>query len=397
MASGDVHLKRVWDVPGRITDRGLSSSNATLVGPPAVAVALAGQGKTRGTAALVNIKLCTNQSIALIKGRDAVLDTRFLFHNLDSRYEELRARSSGGGRAGLSRLILDEIPILLPPVAEQRRIAEILDTIDEAIRETEQVIAKLQQIKQGLLRDLLTWGIDENGELRDPERHPDQFQDTLLGRIPHKWETAPFASFASKSRPFLKTGPFGSSLKGEHWVDRGIPVITIGALGEGEFIESELLFVSDKTAKRLSAYAVVPGEVVFSRVADVGRSVVVPESSSGWIMSSNLMWISLDLDRVEPNYVQLTLSHSSEARGQVRRFVNAGGREVANAAVLKSLRLAWPDREEQEGIVRVALGIVGRVRAERASLDKLVKIKAALSEDLLTGRVRVKLLGEDAA
>ena len=83
-----------------------------------------------------------------------------------------------------------KFPWRLPPLPEQRRIAEILDTLDEAIRKTEQVIAKLQQMKQGLLHDLLTRGIDDNGELRDPDRHPEQFKDSPLGRIPREWEVA---------------------------------------------------------------------------------------------------------------------------------------------------------------------------------------------------------------
>ena len=104
-----------------------------VVDPPAVAIGLAGQGKTRGTAALVNTPVCTSQSIALIKGRTRVLDTGYLFHNLDGRYDELRTRSAGGGRAGLSRGILAKIPIALPDLPEQTRIAAAMDTLDETI------------------------------------------------------------------------------------------------------------------------------------------------------------------------------------------------------------------------------------------------------------------------
>ena len=79
---------------------------------------------------------------------------------------------------------LQQLPVFLPAPAEQRRIARVLDTVDEAIRATEAVIAKLEQVKEGLLHDLLTCGIDDNGELRDPERHFGQFRDSPLGRIP---------------------------------------------------------------------------------------------------------------------------------------------------------------------------------------------------------------------
>ncbi len=75
MSSGEVNKKHIFEVDGRITDAGLAGSNATLVDPPAVAIGLAGQGKTRGTAALVHVRVCTNQSIALIKGKNGSLDT----------------------------------------------------------------------------------------------------------------------------------------------------------------------------------------------------------------------------------------------------------------------------------------------------------------------------------
>ncbi|MBK1616808.1 restriction endonuclease subunit S, partial [Rubrivivax gelatinosus] len=149
MSSGDVHLRRVHDVPGRITAAGLAASNATLVPPPAVAIALAGQGKTRGTAALTLCELSTNQSIALLRGDEERLHTTYLFHNLNRRYEELRARSSGGGRGGLSKGILESLQLELPPLDEQRGITEVLDTLATAIRQTEAIIEKLKQVKQG--------------------------------------------------------------------------------------------------------------------------------------------------------------------------------------------------------------------------------------------------------
>ena len=192
MASGDVHLKVITDVPTRISCLGLKKSNATLVEPPSVAVALAGQGKTRGTAALVLCELCTNQSVALLKGDPGKLDTIYLLHNFAFRYEELRSRSAGGGRAGLSKQLLEQVPIPLPPVPEQTKMAEVLSTVDRAIEETEALIAKQQRIKTGLMQDLLTRGIDEHGNLRSEQFH--EFKDSPLRRIPVEWDPMPFGS-----------------------------------------------------------------------------------------------------------------------------------------------------------------------------------------------------------
>jgi type I restriction enzyme S subunit len=190
--------------------------------------------------------------------------------------------------------------------------------------------------------------------------------------------------------PFIKTGPFGSSLKGEHWTESGVPVVTIGSLGEGEFIKSELLYISEHKAVELAAYKLDVGDLVFSRVADVGRSVVVGVAEEGWVMSSNLMRISLDRSRVVPAFAHMNLVAAASTREQIRRAVNAGGREVANTAILSSLRFAWPPFEEQQRIVEAADAVSARIRAEEAYLAKLKLQKQGLMHDLLTGKVRVK-------
>ena len=82
---------------------------------------------------------------------------------------------------------------------EQSRIATVLDTVDEAIAKTEAVIAKLKQVRTGLLHDLLTCGLDEQGQLRDSIAHPEQFRESPLGRIPMDWDVESIVEFPSYS------------------------------------------------------------------------------------------------------------------------------------------------------------------------------------------------------
>lgn len=79
---------------------------------------------------------------------------------------------------------LKDVQIDLPPIRQQRCIAAVLDTVDAAIRETDAVIAKQEQVKMGLLQDLLTRGLDANRRHRDPACHFEQFQATALGQLP---------------------------------------------------------------------------------------------------------------------------------------------------------------------------------------------------------------------
>ena len=157
MNSGDVHLKRIHDVDGRITQLGYASSNARLIPIGSVVIALAGQGKTRGTAAITECELCTNQSIGAILPSEKH-DSECLYYVLAMQYEKLRAASSGDGtRGGLSKKILEEYIVKLPvDIAEQQAIADLLSEQDAAIAALEEKREKYARIKDGMMRDMLT-------------------------------------------------------------------------------------------------------------------------------------------------------------------------------------------------------------------------------------------------
>jgi type I restriction enzyme, S subunit len=116
-------------------------------------------------------------------------DARFVSAAINSHKtrSEAERKSSGTTRLRINLSALKTVHIWAPQPSEQRKIAHILDTVDEAIAKTEAVIAKLKQVRAGLLHDLLTRGIDENGQLRDPIAHPEQFQESSLGQIPREW------------------------------------------------------------------------------------------------------------------------------------------------------------------------------------------------------------------
>lgn len=156
MSSGDLHLKRVSSVPGRITNAGLVNSAAKLLPEKCVLVGLAGQGKTRGTVAMNLIPLCTNQSIAAIYPSLSIVP-EYLYYNLDARYDELRELSAGdGGRGGLNLRLIKSIAVRLPPLDEQAAIAGVLSDMDAELAVLESRLNKARETKQGMMQDLLT-------------------------------------------------------------------------------------------------------------------------------------------------------------------------------------------------------------------------------------------------
>ncbi|MFV8246855.1 restriction endonuclease subunit S [Mycolicibacterium peregrinum] len=317
------------------------------------------------------------------------IDMRWLYWALSTL--GLDRLDSSTGVPGLNRNDAYGLTLKVPPHEEQRRIAKILDALDNQIQLSEQIITKLAAVQRGIIVDLLTNGIDKNGNMRAFGRRPGQFCDSSIGPVPVDWVVAPLATYQHPRRPYLKTGPFGSSLKQEHWVDEGVPVVTIGSLGDGVFIDSELLYIAEKTASMLSSYALSPGDIVFSRVADVGRSVVIGQREEGWIMSSNMMWIAIDPSRADPRFIRANIAANPNVRRQIRRYVNSAGRDVANAKIMNLLQFPWPPLEEQIAIADKIAASELRIAAEQSRAAKLRASKDGLAADLLTGRVRIPM------
>lgn len=157
LSSTEIHQKRITSPTSYITEVGLKNSSAQIAPSSSVVVALAGQGKTRGTAAILEREMALNQSLAAMVANDDT-DYTFLYYALEKSYEDLRKLSSGdGGRGGLNKKILRGFEIKTPPSKkEQQAIASILTAMDEELDNLEREKEKILQMKAGAMDDLLT-------------------------------------------------------------------------------------------------------------------------------------------------------------------------------------------------------------------------------------------------
>ena len=154
MSSGEINNKVIYSTDNMISKIGFSNSSAKWVKEKSVLIALAGQGKTRGTVAISEIPLTTNQSIAAIQP-DSFLYYKFLFQNLEERYNELREVSSGDGtRGGLNKQIISDLEVLAPEIQEQIKIGDFLCGIDTLITLHQRKLEKLKNIKKACLEKM---------------------------------------------------------------------------------------------------------------------------------------------------------------------------------------------------------------------------------------------------
>ena len=157
LASTEIHQKRITKPTTYMTELGLQNSSAKIAPEKSVLIALAGQGKTRGTAAYLTKPMALNQSLAALVTNEKC-NSEFLYYLVESMYSSLRELSSGdGGRGGLNKKLIKGVLVTIPiDVDEQEAIANILFAMDEEIRDLETEREKIIQIREGAMDDLLT-------------------------------------------------------------------------------------------------------------------------------------------------------------------------------------------------------------------------------------------------
>ena len=156
LSSGEVHKKYITYTDNKISVEGMNNSSARMIPENSVLIALAGQGKTRGTVAINRIPLTTNQSIAAMAFSNEVVP-EFVFCNLESRYEEIRRMSSGdGSRGGLNKQIIGEMEIPYTSKEEQTKIGAYFFNLDNLITLHQRKCDEEKQKKKALMQLLLT-------------------------------------------------------------------------------------------------------------------------------------------------------------------------------------------------------------------------------------------------
>jgi type I restriction enzyme S subunit len=318
-------------------------------------------------------------------------DSRFIFHKLFSEElaRQVRQREVGSSYPAVNEGELGQMFISVPlTIDEQTLIAEILDTLDEAIREAEAVIAKLRLVKAGLLHDLLTRGIDAHGLLRDPIRHPDQFQYSLLGLIPKAWEAAFLAVIITE----IEAGSSPSCPN--HAAPPGAwGVLKVSAVTHRGFVPSENKVIED-LALIDEGCEVKIGDLLMTRCNTpelVGAACLVNATPPHLMLCDKTLRLSVNPERDDIRFLAHTLGMPSTRRQiEISATGSSGSMKNISQKDIRGYRVVRPGFDEQQEIARRVDAFDNRLEAEQQTLSKLQNLKRGLSHDLLTGRKRVK-------
>ena len=328
-----------------------------------------------------NIGDCvTSVDVTIFRPDPKRLDCNYAIHllNSESHLKKLLDVAGGSTRQRISRGNLARLEICIPSVNEQRRIAKILDTLDNTIQKTELLIAKLKQIKQGLLHDLLTRGIDENGQLRDPIAHPEQFKDSQLGRIPGSWDVVPIGAIGD-----VVTGSTPPSSAPDAWGELS-PFVTPGEISEGSIARSE----RGLSKKGLAFVRMIPAGATL--VVCIGSTLGKTAQASEECTTNQQINAVIPSDTFDASYVYHAISAHIY---QLFRIAGLQAIPIVNKSQFSKILVPLAPPVEQVRIAQMVRSQDARLRAENKYLAKLNRLKKGLMHDLITGKVRVTSIG----
>ncbi len=366
--------KFLQDTNEHISASGLAGSGANLL--PAGSLMVTTRA-TLGARAINVVPMATNQGFKSIVFKEAA-DAGFYLHLFEKVQPELVRRASGTTFLEISAAGFASIEVPSPSPEEKRLITEVLDTLDTAIHETEAIIAKLRAVKHGLLHDLLTRGIDSNGELRPPQAEaPHLYKQSPLGWIPKEWEARPLA----RSIQLLSGQHIPSELCNA--VSKGVPYFT----GPSDFCGAGTVVTLYTSYPQVMCE---DGDILIT-VKGSGCGKVAVASVRACI-SRQLMAI-----KVPRQALQYWLAVFQSRQESFNRLATGGNIPGISRTQILELTVASPaSLDEMTAIGERIRALDSKLEAEEQGLEKLRLKKSGLMDDLLTGRVRVTPLLADA-
>jgi type I restriction enzyme, S subunit len=326
--------------------------------------------------------------------------------------------SAGIGQPNVNGTKLKNLSISLPPLAEQKVIAEKLDTLLAQVESTkarlERIPKILKRFRQSVLAAAVSGKLTE--EWRDVEavsdvsglvkRWADERDDLKLEKVlkkscgpkcdpaplmdntPGNWMWVTFDHIAKHSNNALKAGPFGSALKKSDCVDEGFKVY-----GQEQVISSDeslvTYYVNDEKYEDLKACAIQPGDILVSLVGTIGKVLVLSSKAAPGIINPRLVKLSLQ-EEISRRFIQIFLE-SPVAHDFFRGFSHGGTMEILNLGILKELPIPLPPMEEQTEIVRRVDQLFAYADTIETQVNKALERVNNLTQSILAKAFRGEL------
>jgi type I restriction enzyme S subunit len=350
----------------KISEKALKDCNLTLM--PVGSIIISTRAPV-GYVAVLQENSTFNQGckgLILRPGNEA--DTVFYYYYLLSRRQELQNLSGGSTFKELSKDRLESFKILFPPLSEQKRIAEVLSTVDQAIEKVGKAIEKTKRLQKGLMQELLTKDIGHK-----------EFKDTEIRMIPKNWGVRKIEEI---SLDFVSGGTPSTSNK-KYW-NGDIPWMTSAFITERE-IKAGQRYITKEGLKNSATNIVPKDNLVVATIVGIGKAAI---NRIDLAISQDLTGVIIDKKQAYPDFLYWALTNSetklkSLAQGSTIKGILREG--------LGKIKLPLPPLPEQQKIAEILASVDKRLELLREKKESLQRTKKGLMNDLLTGKRRVRL------
>jgi len=275
---------------------------------------------------------------------------------------------SGGAQPFIGLGNARKLLVPIPPINEQRKIADVLQSVDEAITATQDVIDQTRKVKQGVLHRLLTRGIGHT-----------TFKQTDIGEIPESWEVKTLEEIADVSR-----GKFSARPRNDPQFYGGdIPFIQTGDITASEYyVETHTQTLNEKG-------------LTVSKIFDVGTIFITIAANIGDTAMSRIPMacpdsvVGIKAHKHINSHWLMSFLRTRKADLDSQATVNA--QKNINLTHLKPMKVPVPPKDEQDKIAELLYTVTDAVMSEVEKLEQLQTLKSGMMSDLLSGRVRVPL------
>ncbi len=311
------------------------------------------------------LPLCLNTSTIRFKAIEGVSDLCFLRFWLNGHEfrSQITKLVTGTAQQNFGPSHLKAIKITLPPLKEQRRIADVLIRAEELRSKRREAIAQLDTLTQAIFLEL--------------------FGDPAFN--PQKWPRIQLVDLCS-SGDEIKCGPFGTQLGKDEYTTEGVPlwgIKNVNALFKiltHEFLEA-------RTAKRLMQYSIEPGDIVMTRKGTVGNCAVYPDSYPLGIMHSDLLRLRVSRQKCVPIFLSHQLHYSRDVERQLALISGGAIMPGINVTKLKSLEVLVPPLSLQQEFAHRVEAVEKLKTAHYSSLSELDALFASLQHRAFQGEL----------
>lgn len=338
-----------------------------------------------------------NSHLLLIRPKSSKTTNEYLYYELQSEafFQHIENKKSGSTLVGLSQERFGEYLVPLPPEKQQKKIISVLSTVDNLIDQTQNLIDKYTAVKQGMMADLFSRGIDlfgtpetnkNYGQLRPSyEEAPELYQETELGWMPKYWDINAIGEFSEvKGGKRLPAGePFANEVT-------PYPYLRVTDMVDGWIDDTNLEFVSSEIEAVISRYKIYESDIYVTIAGTLGLFGRIPSHLNGAQLTENAARItSFDTSKYNPDYLCSYL-RSDKLIPQLYKAIGVGA-GVPKLALyqIEQFKIPVPSFKEQEEFVKRITSSTELIAKEKKYLNKLKLKKKGLMQDLLTGKVKV--------